>query len=176
MAYRVREIPQEVLPALVLAHNELVALSVGSYFHADVTSRTTSVDYKAPTKSAYTVAGANSTNTATAITLVNECKRVYNNHAVDDYAHNTAVSAVVSTADATTLATAITLVEALFTAFGTHRTASNVHFNNDSTNTRSSATAEDESTLVAAVNEFKTDVNAHIASAPAAAMVRMIPA
>jgi hypothetical protein len=176
MAYDVRDIPAEIVYALVAAWNEYVALDVSSNFHYDVTSRMTSTDYRNPTREAALVEGDDCTNTATAIVLVNEVKRKLNVHYADTLAHATAVSAAIATADATTLATAITLAEAIRTSYTAHLSASNVHANNDSTNTISAATATTEATLVTLVNELKEEYDDHIEGAPQGRMIRIIGA
>jgi hypothetical protein len=94
----------------------------------------------------------------------NRLKGVINEHFEDTLAHATAVSAEVETASATTLATANTLATALKTAYGTHLSESNVHPNDDSTNTIAAADATTIATLLALLNEMRVDVAAHIAA------------
>lgn len=173
MAYTVRKTADPVIYALVAAWNHKQEASVASFFHADTTQRTTG-DFASPTVSNDTINSANGSDLATSITLVNETKQVINRHFVDTLAHNTAVSAVVSTADATDLATAITLANALKAAYNTHRSAANVHFNNDGTNAVASADATDLASLQTLINEMKGDFNAHVVSAPVGRMIRLV--
>jgi|GEM_PF-3787946 len=107
-------------------------------------------------------------------TRTNRIKGVLNAHFADTLAHNTAVSAAISTADATTLATGLALATAAKTAYGTHRTASNVHFNNDATNTISAADATTLATWVTLVNELRTDVAAHIAASLSGSHIELV--
>jgi hypothetical protein len=99
------------------------------------------------------------------IVRANRLKGVINEHFEDSLAHASAVSAAVTTANATSLATANTLATALKTAYGTHLSESNVHANDDATNTISAANATTIATLIALLNEMRVDVAAHIASA-----------
>lgn len=175
MAVRARKTPDALLHALVYAHNLRQEEAVASLFHAD-TTQTTSGHYDSPVVADDLVASANGTDDATNITLVNEMKAVLNRHFADTRAHNTAVSSAVSTADATDEATAFALANALKAAYNTHRTASNVHFNNDSTNAVTNVDATDTATTSVLANEMKGDLNAHIVSAPAGAMLNVVPA
>jgi len=131
------------------------------------------------------VVGADCTNTATGIVLVNECKRVYNGvtggwvgHRLDDLAHvATDATNAITYADATSLATAYLLANQLKSKFNTHLSQSGKHYNNDSTNTVDSVDADSEGKLVTLVNEIKADLNAHMADAPTeAAMIRLVSA
>jgi hypothetical protein len=176
MAYDVRDIPTELVYALVTAWNEYLALDVGSNFHYDVTSRMTSTDYRNPTRESNLIEGDDCTDTATAIVLVNEIWQKLNVHFADTMAHASAVSAAIGTATATTLATAITRAEAIRTAYTAHLSASNVHATNDSTNTITAATATNEATLVTLVNELKEEHDDHIEGAPQGRMIRIIGA
>jgi len=160
--------------AIVAAINEQQTDSVASFFHADITSVTTRTNYKAPTKAAVAISSANATDTATALTLVNEIRQDYNLHAVDTLAHSAAVSAALTTAVATDEATAITLANAIKAAYNTHLSASTVHYNNDSTNATTNANATDGTTLYVLLNEMKTDVTAHIISAPLGTKIKPV--
>lgn len=176
MAYETRKISEEIAFALVAAHNERQEESVASFFHADITSTTDRTNYKAPVTTSLTVTLANASDTATAVALANDLKTKINIHFADTFAHDTAVSAAVATADATDEATAITLANALKAAFNTHLSASNVHHNNDGTNTVAAADASDAGTLNTLLNEMKGDYNAHIVSSPAGGMIQLVDA
>ena len=175
MAFLVRKIPENVVYALAAAWNAKQEASVASFFHADITQKT-SGQFQAPTVANDSIGSANASDLATSLTLVNETKAVMNRHFADSFAHNTAVSAAVTTATATDLATAITLGNALKAAFNTHRAAANVHFTNDGTNAVASTDATDQSSLNTLLNEMKGDFNAHLISAPTGSMIRLIPA
>ena len=109
-----------------------------------------------------------------AAALANEIKGVVNAHFADTVAHDTAVSAQVTTADATSLATAYALASALKTAYVAHLSASNVHANNDETNTIAAAAATTIATLNALVNELRADVTAHIAASLAGSHIELV--
>jgi hypothetical protein len=174
MAYETRKVPDEMIFALVAAHNARQEAAVGSNFHADITQITNRADYRAPTVTNDTVSAANATDLTTSLTLVNAEKAVINRHFADTRAHNTAVSAAVSTAAGTDLTTAVALGNAIKAAYNTHLAAANVHFNNDGTNTVSAANATDQTTLNTLLNEIKTDFNAHLIGATAGAMINLV--
>lgn len=175
MAVRARKTPDAILHALVHVHNLRQEEAVASFFHAD-TTQTTSGHYDNPAIADDLVASADGSDDATNITLANEIKAVLNRHFADTRAHDSAVSAEVATADATNEATSVTLANALKAAYNTHLSESNVHFNNDGTNTVTSSDATDTASVSTLINEMKDDLNAHIVSAPAGAMINVVPA
>jgi hypothetical protein len=178
MAYRVRNTSETIGAALVAANNLRQTESVASFFHADTTQKTTG-HFSSPVVTDDLVTAANSSSEATGVALANDIKGVVNRHFADDLAHNTAVSAVVTTADAIvgdSLVTALALANAIKAALNVHYTAANVHFTNDATNTIAAANATDQASLNTLLNEIKTDLNAHIVSAPLGAMIRLTPA
>jgi hypothetical protein len=176
MAFETRKLPVEIAFAVVEANNQRMLDSVASFFHKDTTSVTSRADFTAPTRSDLQVTAANASSEATSVALANDLKRVINLHFADAVAHDSALSAAVATASATALASAITLANALKAAFNTHLSASDVHFNNDSTNTVAATNASDQSSLNTLLNEMKGDVNAHIVSAPAGAWIQLTDA
>jgi len=175
MAYKTRKTPDVMVNALVAAHNFRQEESVASFFHADTTQKT-SGHYQNMTVADDLVTAADGSGDATNSTLANEIKAVLNRHFADTLAHDTAVSAQVSTADGTDEASNVTLANALKSAYNTHLSASNVHFNNDGTNDVTSSNATDTASTSTLLNEMKDDLNAHIVSAPAGAMIELIPA
>lgn len=175
MAYEVRAVPDEILFALVKALNDGQDARVSSNFHASVT-QTRGGDYRNPTVASHTVAAANATDLATSLVLVNQIKDVMDHHFRDEVAHNTATSAQITIADGTDITTAVALANDLKAKYETHRTASNVHFNNDATNTVTNANATDQTTLNTLINEIKGDINAHVTNATLGSMIRLLPA
>lgn len=162
-----------MVAALVTAHNARQEASVAALFHADKTQKS-SGHYLSPVVVNDTVTVADGTDMATAVTLVNEVKKVLDRHHADDLAHNTATSAAITIADATNTATAVTLANDLKAKYTVHITAANVHFNNDGTNTITNANATDQTTLNTLVNELKAKINPHIISAPVGSMIRLV--
>ena len=175
MAITVRNTNDALIYALVEAHNLRQEESVASFFHAD-TTQTTGNDYTDPAPTDDLVTSDDGSDDATNITLVNEIKAVLNRHFADTQAHDSAVSAAVATADATDEATSVTLANALKAAYNTHLSAANVHFNNDGTNSVAATDATDTASVSTLINEMKGDLNAHIVSAPAGAMLNVVPA
>jgi hypothetical protein len=112
----------------------------------------------------------------TVISFSNSLKKLVNRHFSDTRAHNSAVSAAIATADATDITTAITLDNAIKAAVNVHYTASNVHFTNDATNTIAAANATDSTTAIVLLTELRTDLGAHIISAPLGAMINLTDA
>jgi len=106
--------------------------------------------------------------------LANEILGIINVHFADTLAHATAVSAQLTTPLATTLATANTLASAIRTAYTTHLSASNVHPNNDGTNTLSAGAATTIPTLIALLTELRTDLTAHIAASLAGSHIDLV--
>lgn len=176
MAFTVRGVTDAVLFALVAAHNARQEAAVASFFHADITQRTSNSGPPPaiPTVANNTISTANASDLATSVALANAAKAFVNTHFADTQAHNSAVSGQIATDDASDLATAITLANALKAAYGTHLTAANVHFTNDATNTIAAADATDQGSLNTLLNELKGDFNAHIVSAPLGSMIKLL--
>lgn len=176
MAYTTRNTPDEMIFALVAAHNARQEAAVASFFHADITQRT-SGGYMARTVASDTVTAANSTDLPTALVLVNQTKAVLQRHFADTQAHNTVTSAQITIADATDLTSANTLANDLKAKYttGGHVNTASIHFTNDGTNVVTNANATDLTTLNVLLIEMKGDVNAHIISAPLGSMIKLIP-
>lgn len=172
----IRKISDAMVYALVVSNNQRQIDAIGSSFHADITCGTAGVDYTSPAVNRLSISSANATDLPSVITLANELKADINLHFADAIAHNSAVSASVTTADAEDQTTADALLNALKAAYNTHRTASGVHFNNDSTNSVSSADATDLASSVTLANELKAKFNLHIASAPAGVYINLVSA
>jgi hypothetical protein len=178
MAYTTRKVPDALVFALVAAHNLRQEEAVASFFHADTTQVTTG-DYMAPVVTDDTPAlsiGGNPTDLTTVLSFTNSLKKLVNRHFADTRAHNSAVSAPITTADGTDITTACTLATAIKAAYGTHLSASNVHVNNDGTNTIAAADATNQTTAITLLTELRTDVGAHIVSAPLGAMINVVDA
>lgn len=176
MALNARNVPDELIHALIAAANQRQVDALSTSFHLTRTERTNRSDYRNQSVSRVAVSTANATDLATSLTLVNEIKDVVDEHFADAVAHDSATSAAITIADATDLASAVTLANDLKAKYNTHRTASNVHYTNDSTNSVTNADATDQSTLNTLINEIKGDVNAHIASAPAGTYITVVGA
>jgi len=174
MAYKSQRNADSMAAAAVAANNRRQLDAVASFFHADTTQRQTG-RYDSPVVADDLVSAANGTDDATNSVLANDIKAVVNRHFVDDYAHDTALSAVITTADGTDTATNFALANAIKAAYNTHASASGVHFNNDGTNTVTNADGTNAATTATLLNEIKGDVNAHVVSAPFGAMIRLIP-
>ncbi len=152
-----------VIAPLVAAFNDLKAqVGAGSAFHMD--------------KSEKTVTSANASSLATSLTLVNELTTVYAFHAADLLAHKAAGNALAATTPCTTLAQAITRANDIKAKFNLHCAATAQHYTADETNTTSATDAADQSSLNTLLNELKADINAHMASGPAAKSLRLVSA
>lgn len=178
MAYTIRNTMDAIVRAMVAQHNAKQEASVASFFHADITQITTG-DYTAPVVAndvPATTIGVAPTDSTTVIAFTNSLKKLVNRHFADTRAHNSAVSAAIATADGTDITSACTLATAIKTAYGTHLSASNVHFTNDGTNTIAAATATDSATAITLLTELRTDIGAHMISAPLGAMLNVTDA
>jgi len=130
------------------------------------------------------VASANATDLATALTLVNELRDVYEGTGAETWPGHRRDALVHTAADTTNataapkaadLATAITLANELKADFNAHRSQAGVHPNNDGTNAVAAADATDLASLLTLLNEIKADLNAHLASAPSGtALLRVV--
>lgn len=178
MAYTTRNVPDEMIFSLVAAHNLRQAEAVASFFHAD-TTQVTSGDYRARVVADDTPAlsiGGNPTDATTVISFTNGLRKLLNRHFADTNAHDSAVTAATASVAATDLTTAITAANLLKAEYTAHLTESNVHFNNDGTNTISAADATNQTTAITLLTELRTDVGAHVVSAPLGAMINLVDA
>lgn len=152
-----------LLAHVCTAHNSLKAqIGAGSSFHLDASEKT--------------ITAANASDLATSLTLVNQILAVYQFHMADTLAHKVTGVALASYAEATTLATAITRANDIKAKYNVHRASTTYHYTADSTNVTAASDATDQSSLNTLLNELKTDINAHMASAPSAASLRLVDA
>lgn len=149
-----------VLACVCTAHNQLKAqIGAGSSFHLDA--------------SEVAVSAANASSLATSLALAKQLRTVYLFHLADTLAHKV-VDTPPALSEPTDLATAITFANALKADYNTHRASTTYHHNADSTNAVSSSDASDQASLNTLLNEIKTDLAAHIASAPSAPSLRLV--
>lgn len=172
----VRKTPDSIAFALVAANNQRQIDAVSTtYFHRRKLT-TSGTDYQSPTETISQITTANASDSPTRVALANAIKTILNLHFADSIAHGIALSAAITTATATDDTTAIALANACKAAYNTHRTASNVHYNNDSTNAVSSADATDATSCNTLLNEMKGDINAHLVSAPPGMWLALVSA
>lgn len=179
MAVTTRDDERAILYALVKANNDRQIAAVSTNFHYDITQVTTG-SFSAPAVANDTPAlsiGAAPTDSTTCISFTNGLKKLINRHFADVYAHKVVTTAV-ATANATDITTAIALGNALKTAYttGGHIGSTTYHANADATNTIAAANATDQTTLITLLTEMRTDVGAHIISAPSGEQVRIVSA
>lgn len=166
--------PASLLKTIALAFNALREALVSTNIHYDI-SRASVDDPMEPTlPSALACSTVAATVAADAVTLVNDIKHIYNQHAPDGVPHGTTASASITVADATNVTTGITLANAILTGYAAHRTASNVHATNDTVNLVTAATCTNTATLITLVNDEAVQLNAHIASGLAGAHIEPI--
>lgn len=111
-----------------------------------------------------------------ALALVNQILEVYKFHMADTCAHKTTGLALASYVHATTLATAITRANDVKAKFNTHRASTTYHYTADTTNDVTASDATDQSSLDTLLDDLKTQLNAHMASGPAAKSLRLVGA
>jgi len=137
--------------------------AVGSNIHRDASERIV------------TAATANSPSTA--ITLANDCLRIFNFHCADDVGHKAADGDnPVALEACTDQTTCIALVLALATAYEAHRVDTDVHDNADSTHSLASTTVVTIGNAETVATDLKAKLNLHMAAALAGSSVRMVTA
>lgn len=123
------------------------------------------------------VTAPNATDLASAIALAQNLSDVYNTHRTDLLAHAAADSTnTVATAKSAIVsqATAITFANQLKAAYNAHRSQSGVHHADDSGHATTSSDATNLSSLQTLLNELKSDINAHMATALAGSSLRPV--
>lgn len=170
-----------VVYALVAALNAALrdTVVVGTRFHSDQLRKDPGGSFLAPVAgAAVTIDAPNATDLATSVVLVNQIKRIYNQHRADGtYVHKAADGTnIVTSADATDLASGITLGNEIKADYEAHRASATFHFTADATNTIAAVNASDQSSLNTLLNELKTDINAHMAGAPAGHLIQLMAA
>lgn len=193
MALLPRKVPDELVFALVQAHNQSVRQYVGastSYPHADITS-TQSGNYTAPVLTQLAVA-ATASSLATSITAAEQIRTILLAHFADagssanlyGGAHKAAdttnivgirYSDLAKLTSSSTLAAVETLLIACKVAANAHVSQSGVHFTNDTTNSVTAANAVDQgtsNTLATGTGGLKAFIAAHLALASAAQTIQ----
>ena len=146
------------------AHNALKAqIGAGSSYHLDA--------YETP------VAAPAATDLPSCIVMLNALRSTYVFHCSDTLAlkvadtTNTVAAAALSAVD---LPTSITMANQIKAAYEAHRVSTTFHYTADSTDVESAANATDLPSLITLVNDLKAKLNTHMASAPAAASIRVV--
>jgi hypothetical protein len=178
MTLQARNLPDELVYALVAAHNQRQVDSIGSSFHLSRTEITNRGDYRNQSVTRLSIAANALSNDAARVVRANAIKAALNLHYADMVAHDTVQTATIATADATDLTSANTLINACKASYNTggHINTAGVHFTNDATNTIAAANATDAASFDTLAAEMTTDINAHMASAPAGTVVTPVSA
>lgn len=125
----------------------------------------------------YSITAANASDLATSLTLVNQMRAVSLVHRADTVLHKIADAATITAPVATDLATAQTLANEIKADHNTHAAeVATIHMAADGVNTVSTADATDQNSLNTLLNAMKTVLNAHYASGPQAASIRLVDA
>ncbi len=171
MAITVRKSLDSVVWALVAAHNlKQDDGSITDGYHRDLSQVTTGdpSDPASITLTTLQVTAATASSLPTSITLTNNIIGVLSTHMADAHAHlladatnNPTVDGYIAAIDLTTVKTNLNACKALFNA---HLTQTNVHPNNDTANSVSTANATDQTTANNLANALKTAINAHISA------------
>lgn len=174
-----RTTPDGLLGAVVLANNQDMIDNIGARFHLRRYSTLVHGDAFNPiiTRGGAVGAQADVTVDVDGWALCNSIKRIADGHFTDTIAHDTATSATITIADATDTTSAVALANELKAQYNTHRTAVNVHFTDDNTNTVTNADATDDPTMQVLVNEIKNIfVVIHTQDAPPGHYINLVPA
>lgn len=186
MAFSIRRLEPALTLALAKAHNVTVATLVGSSFHNDLLSLTTTDQYISMSAATLQATAANGSDLPSSITLLTQMLGIAKlmmadaistdpysagSHLIPD---TTNLPTLTALAPAIDLASSILVANGLKSAINAHFTQAGVHANNDGTNTIGTANATDLPSLITLENVIKTKLNAHIASAPATQMIKVI--
>lgn len=177
MAILARKTAEAVMYALVNAHNDTrrAAGVVGSFFHADVTAKAVSADFRNPVATSAAITSANASDLTTLLVLCAEIAIVHALIVADDIAHKVKdATNPLANAAPTDLATAQTFLNDAKAKFNAHIGSTTFHYTADATNTIAAANATDLPTSQTLANAYKTSFNAHIASSPLGASVRLV--
>lgn len=170
MAISVRKDPDEVLKAIVFAHNAMQSQVVTDGYHRDLSQVTTGDVFQGtPTLTTLQVSLSNAVDLPSVVALANQLLAVCHMHMSDGEAHLLADRTNDPVVDGYVPAVDLTSVEALLNAikalYNAHLTASGVHPHNDTANSVSAANATDLSSSETLANAIKTAINAHISNA-----------
>ena len=167
MTYRVRNVHDAVVAALVKAHNDERRAQLTTEVHYDITGDDTTGDVRDPVQGDLQVTAADSDGSLPVLlTLANNILVVYTRHIAGTHVHDAAdTTNTVAAVVATDLATAQTLLTELKADYNAHRSQASVHPNNDAGNAITAADATDQATSDTLADELKTDLNAHMNAA-----------
>lgn len=162
MATLIRKTSPEV-DLWVAAHNDLKAqIGAGANFHLD--------------KSERSLVSASASDLPTLLVRTNELINVFTFHFADTLAHKVAAASSLPAQNAAVdLASAITALNLMKASHNTECASTARHYNADASNTTTSANATDLASSITLANELFTDLGNHMASAPAAASLRISP-
>lgn len=165
MAYQARSKRADEVAYLVAhAVNATRAALVSTNVHKDTTPEMVSGDWRNPTVTAAAVSAANASDAATLLTLCKDIRAILALHFGDSVAHKVADASSIA-AEPTDTTTCISSLNSWKSAYGTHIASTTYHYTADATNTIAASNASNEATAITLANEFKTDLNAHIALA-----------
>lgn len=144
------------------SHNAIKSqIGAGSFFHLDA--------------SEVLVTAATAADLPTAIEMCNNIRAVLVFHKADTLAHKAEDATAIGEL-ATDLDTAVAAANLHKSGYNTHIASTAAHYTKDETNGVATTDASDLPTLITLLNAIKGKVNAHLASAPAAASLRMVQA
>jgi hypothetical protein len=187
MALTVRRVNPALSIAIAVGHNKMCAQNVGASFHADLPSLTTTDQNISISSSALQVTATNSVDLTTGIALATNIIGVMKVHLADGVAADPYACGAHKIADSVDLAlipaiptdlpsleACLNTLKSTFNAHLTQVSPSAVHFTNDATNTVATANATDQATSNALANAIKSALNAHMGSAPATPMIKVV--
>lgn len=179
MSLRTRKVESTAVYSAIAALNSLRrdATVLGTRFHADQVG-TRAGSLRAPTVTVLVSAAPTATDLPTSIVLCNELWNVAKLHVAGADCHkvvdSVSVASLAAGVIASDLATTIALANVIKAAYEIHRASTAFHYTADSTNTIVAGNATILSDSITLLNELKTKVNAHMASAVAGFGVELI--
>lgn len=163
MTLKVRNVTDAVLFAAVKAINDTLFDTLTTEVHNAVSGRYVTGDLRDPVQSDLQVTAANASDLATLLTVSNDIRVTYVQHAADTHSHDMADGTnQVAAPFASDLTTAQTLLNEVKADYNAHRSQASVHPNNDAGNAIAAADATNQATAETLANEIKTDLNLHI--------------
>lgn len=176
MAINIRKSSSLFEAELMTAYNVVVDSKLSTEIHRDKTSKDAGTT-ASPSSTPILIAGL-TTDQTTCNALANELKNFLGLHFVDGSAHTLEDDSVVldGYAVASTLDTANLLANAMKIVYNAHMAKTDVHLNDDATNTVTAADSDDLAKLKTLLADLKTQVNAHAADAGAIQRYIQVPA
>lgn len=164
MTYRIRNVNDAVIAALVKAHNDERRAQISTEFHYDISGDDVTGDVRDPTQNDLQVTAADGDGSlAVLLTLCANLSVIYAQHIADAHVHDMAdTSNEIAAPIPTDLTEAQTFLNEMKADYNLHLAQASVHPNDDGTNDSTAAAATNQATSDTLADELKADLNAHM--------------